>query len=206
MTIYYHHLDWPNRDEYTKYFRDEFIPKHIPDFSQQQKSPWGDNKLEEYWIFFPNQIQDAKIFELQDFLKRNFDFPDISYIIILRPTKDLPIHTDGPDNGTSGVHHTSLNLQISGYEGNVVKFYKKVVDATGYIQGSSYLRAWNNHEVELVDQFSCTNIWTLLNTGVPHSVTASTSGIPKICLSVRFKGFPAFEDSLAKIQGRTTLI
>jgi hypothetical protein len=204
--MYYYHLDWPNREEYTKYFRDEFVPRHIPDFSQAQQSPWGDYKFDEYWLFFPNQVQDTKIFELQDFLKRNFDFPDILYIIIIRPTRDMPIHTDGPDDGSSGVHRTSLNLQLSGYEGNTVNFYKKTVDATGHIQGSTKLRGWKNHEVELADQFACTNTWTLLNTGVPHNVTMSTSGIPKICLSVRFKGFPAFEDSLAKIKSRTTLI
>jgi hypothetical protein len=204
--MYYHHLDWPNREEYTSYFGNEFIPKNIPDFNQPQKSPWSDKTFDEYWIFFPNQIQDKKIFELQDFLKRNFNFPDISYIIILRPTKDLPIHTDGPDNGASGVHHTSLNLQISGYDGHIVKFYKKLINATGHMQGRTQTRGWGDHEVELADQFKCTNTWTLLNTGMPHSVKFSETGIPKICLSVRFKGFPAFEDSLAKIKSRTILI
>jgi hypothetical protein len=204
--MYYYHLDWPNREEYTNYFNNEFIPKYVPDFSKKQTSPWGDYKFDGYWLFFPIQIQDTKIFELQDFLKRNFDFPDISYIMIFCSTKDLPIHIDGPEDGSTGVNHACLNLQLSGYEGATMQFFKKVVNTSGYLQGTSKVRAWNNNEVELIDQFDCFNTWSLLNTGTPHSVKVSDSGIPKICLSVRFKGFPTFEDSLAKIQSRTTLV
>jgi hypothetical protein len=199
--MYYYHLDWSNREEFTNYFRDKFIPNHIPDFDHAQQSPWGNYKFKDYWLFFPNQTPDPKILELQDFLKNNFGFPNILYFIIGRHL-NLPIHIDGPDDGSSGVHHTSLNLQISDYEGVTMKFFKKINSSAGYMQGLSNLRAWNNHEVELVDQFDCTNTWTLINTGVPHCLDASASktGIPKLCLSVRFKGFPAFEDSLAKIK------
>jgi hypothetical protein len=204
--MYYHHLDWPNRDEYVNYFRDEFIPKYIPDWSEKQTSPWGTHKLDGYWVFYPDKVQEEKIFKLQDFLKRNFDLPDISYVVIFRNTNDLPIHTDGPDDGSSGVNCTSLNLQLSGYEGTTMKFYRKVVDATGFIYGPTKVRGWNNQEVELVDQFDCFNTWSVLNTGVPHMVTISESRVPKICASIRFKGFPTYEESLAKIMSRTELI
>jgi hypothetical protein len=204
--MYYYHLDWPNREEYTNYFNNEFIPKHIPDFSQKQRPPWRNHTVDEFWVFFPNKTPDSKILELQDFLKRNFDFPDISYYLIFYQLQDYLIHIDGPGDGSSGINHTSLNLQLRGYKGTKMEFYEKNSDAIGVLPSGSKSRLWGDNEVTLVDQFDCTNTWTLINTGTPHKLVVPKIGIPKICLSVRFKGFPKFEDSLAKIQSRTTLI
>jgi hypothetical protein len=204
--MYYYHLDWANREEYTNYFNNEFIPKHIPDFNKKQTPPWRNHPVDEYWAFFPNQILDIKMLALQDFLKRNFDFPDISYFLIFYQLKDNTLHVDGPEDGSSGVHRTSLNLQLSGYEGTTMNFYEKNPNAIGFLPPGSKTKLWKDDEVKLMDQFKCTNTWTLVNTGIPHNVTVPETGIPKLCLSVRFRGFPAFEDSLAKIKSRTVLI
>jgi hypothetical protein len=204
--MYYYHLDWSNTEEYTNYFNNEFIPKHIPDFNEKQRPPWRSTTAENFWVFFPKETPDPKILELQDFLKRNFDFPDISYYLIFYQVRDNPLHIDGPDDGSSGVHDVSLNLQLSGYEGVTIEFYEKNSNAIGFLPPGSKTKLWNDNEVTLVDQFKCTNTWTLLKTSKPHKVVVPQIGIPKLSLAVRFKGFPAFEDSLAKIQSRTTLI
>jgi hypothetical protein len=197
--MYYYHLDWSNTEEYTNYFNNEFIPKHIPDFNQKQPPPpWRVQPVDEYWIFYPNKTPDPKILELQNFLKSNFDFPDISYFLIFYQLRNYEIHIDGPGDSTSGTNHTSLNLQLSGYEGTKMEFYE--TDGMGHRLPGTHIRAWDTKHSTLVDQFDCTNTWTLINTGVPHQLVVPQTGIPKICLSIRFKGFPAFEDSLAKIK------
>jgi len=205
---YYHHLDWFNREEYTNYFNNEFIPKHIPDFNDKQRPPWRPNTIvDEYWIYYPNQIQDAKIFELQNFLKNNFDFPDIAFFLIFYQLKNYEMHDDRPLGSSDPTYatHTSLNLQLSGYEGTSMQFYEKKPDAIEVLP-SNVNHIWVNNECtsmdqfNLVDQFDCTNTWSLINTGRLHRVVVPQTGIPKICIAFRFKGNPTFEDSLMKIK------
>ena len=205
--MYFYHLDWSNKEEYVNYFNNEFIPKHIPDFNKKQRPPWRTHAVDQYWAFFPDQTPDPKILQLQEVLKRNFDFPDISYFLIFYQEADYEIHFDGPGDGSSGVHHTSLNLQLRSFEGTSLQFYREKNPGGGgkRISGTQ-AKSWEENEVILVDQFNCTNTWSLINSGVPHKVVVPKTGMPKICLSIRFKGFPAFEDSLAKIQSKPGLM
>lgn len=159
--------------------------------------PWG-GIPRNFWVFIQDEIQDKKMQELQHFLQSEYDFPEISYFIIFYLQNPYAIHVDW--DGETGGNATSLNLQLKGYMGSKMEFFEPKKNKLGYIPVGIFSNLWLREDVDKVAELDLTPNWTLINTAKPHSVIVGNSNDPKICLAVRFKGCPSFEESLSKLQ------
>ena len=179
----------PNLDnkKWTNYFLNEFIPKY--NYYEDLK-----NSLYNY-VFYTNKNQYPGIIELSNELQQKYNFPTISYFIIINHKETIqPVHKDGEAN----VRYASLNLLISGYENTKMIFYKE--NNPSLKKNVTNAHYYDIDDLTYIDELQGTNDWVMINSGAPHQAVSIDLTNTRLAVCIRFDGNPTFEDLIKNVK------
>jgi hypothetical protein len=132
-----------------------------------------------------------------------------------QPGGKSPVHVDLVfDNGIWVKWHCAINWNLTGAE-NIMSWWETketpinairypIQSGENYILRGEHYGQYNNRNLDLSKsrQLALSNIIrpTLLKTDIPHTVENTDKEKTRICISVRFKGNPSYEDVLEKLK------
>ena len=188
MQKYYQHFSEIDNVYWTNYFLNEFIPKH--EFFKKL-SDTGSSYIEWYIKDFINELQ---ILKLSSLLSSRLKFPPIEYFLIFKHIVQ-PIHSDGREI----IRNTSFNLPLLGYNGTSMCFYEQKTILPPITRDANY---YDTDNLTLVEKFTGSNEWVLVNSAVPHNIVDMDPNNPRLTVCVRFLGNPTFEDLIKNAKSK----